>query len=392
MPRSRRKLLFHVLSALAALVLASTAGEAYLRWRMTRVLSTAADDLSPFAMGDVSNRDLLIRHTPSGRRLVKNARVLILNHFISRRDVHIRTNALGFRGPEVAVPKPPGVCRVLVLGDSITLGDYLPEEEGWVAALAASLEERTAPGKVEAINAGVGDTGLAEQLAILEETGLSTEPDLVVLAFYLNDSRPPWGFASEEGSPGWLCRKSALAWWICGRLRLGRWVGEHKERRFAWVRAAKDPAWAHSRSAFLALAHQARADWGAAWNPQSWETVAPLLDRLKRLSRERGFSVAVACFPVAFQVAADFEESTPQRELARLCRDRGFAFLDLLPLLREHRQERLFFDHCHPTAWANRLIGRAAAEFAAPLLAGSNRPPDMAHINFSGHDRSQVAK
>ena len=31
-------------------------------------------------------------------------------------------NALGFRGPEIALRKPPGTCRIVCLGDSTTFG------------------------------------------------------------------------------------------------------------------------------------------------------------------------------------------------------------------------------------------------------------------------------
>ena len=41
----------------------------------------------------------------------------------------------------------------------------------------------------------------------------ASRPDLVVVAFYLNDSRPPWGFtfSDEVGHPGWLRRHSVAA-------------------------------------------------------------------------------------------------------------------------------------------------------------------------------------
>ena len=70
------------------------------------------------------------------------------------------------------------------------------DEETYVKQTASALE--TALGyRVEVINAGVGDTGSQEQIDILEESGLQIQPDIVVLGFYLNDSRPPWGFSGE---------------------------------------------------------------------------------------------------------------------------------------------------------------------------------------------------
>jgi hypothetical protein len=66
--------------------------------------------------------------------------VTIRNHTISGLDVAIETNAYGFRGPELGAPEP-GRTRVLVLGDSITWGDYLPVEEVYVARAEAHLAD-----------------------------------------------------------------------------------------------------------------------------------------------------------------------------------------------------------------------------------------------------------
>ena len=51
-------------------------------------------------------------------------------------QVDFRVNALGFRGLEIAREKPPGVFRLLVLGDSIAMGVGLPDN----LVLSARLE------------------------------------------------------------------------------------------------------------------------------------------------------------------------------------------------------------------------------------------------------------
>jgi hypothetical protein len=66
------------------------------------------------------------------------------------------------------------------------------------------------PLPLETINASKGGISMSDELAILEETGLSTQPDIVVLAFYLNDLRESYGFQVGR-LPGWLDR-SYLAW------------------------------------------------------------------------------------------------------------------------------------------------------------------------------------
>ena len=72
---------------------------------------------------------------------------------------------------------------------------------------------------------------------------------------------------------------------------------------------------------------------------------------------------------MAFQVYADFVEDAPQKILEKQASDLGFAFLDLLPLLRQYRtrEKDIYFDWCHPTAKTNDMIGKAIAAFLLKL-------------------------
>ncbi|MEN8182073.1 MAG: hypothetical protein ABFS46_06015 [Myxococcota bacterium] len=98
------------------------------------------------------------------------------------------------------------------------------------------------------------------------------------------------------------------------------------------------------------------------------------LAALAKLSEDHGFRVAVVAFPVSFQVQADFLERTPQARLERRATALGFPFLDLLPLLREHRGEELFFDQAHLVASANALVARRIVEFLQSQVLPSVRP------------------
>ena len=50
------------------------------------------------------------------------------------------TNSMGFRGPEISVPKPPSTFRALVLGESTTLGMEMDDDETWPARLEVLLQ------------------------------------------------------------------------------------------------------------------------------------------------------------------------------------------------------------------------------------------------------------
>ncbi|MFH1314278.1 MAG: hypothetical protein ABIJ00_13765 [Candidatus Eisenbacteria bacterium] len=42
---------------------------------------------------------------------------------------------------------------------------------------------------------------------------------------------------------------------------------------------------------------------------------------------------------------------------------RRFGFVDLLPVLRGHRDKKLFFDQCHPGISANAIIGEEIGRY-----------------------------
>jgi len=351
------------LGVLALAVSGLVLSEAYLRLRTTFVVSRDGAVLE-------QNAGRLVRYTSKGKRLVPNARVVIRNHYLSKKHVTMDINSLGFRDVEPA-PRQPGELRILALGDSITWGDYLQADETWVERAERHLGKALPGRRVGVINAGVGDIGLKEELDLLEETGLSLAPDLVVVGFYLNDSRPPWGFPEEVGNPGWLRRHSLLADRIYRAAKLRRYLRRQGEQRFAWIRAFPRMDWANDRRAFESLTSLARYDWGAAWTDEAWTALGSELTRLQALSQRHRFAVAILAFPVSFQVYAKFLEDAPQRRMALQAAERGFAFLDLLPLLRAHASEDLFFDQCHPREETNDLIGAELARFLRDRFAWS---------------------
>jgi lysophospholipase L1-like esterase len=322
----------------------------------------------------VQDPDYLIRYTPHGRRLRPWVQAVIQNHYLSHKDVLIETNAYGFRDHEIPAQKAANEIRVLALGDSITWGDYLQADEVYEERAERILQERFPDRKIEVINAGVGDIGLDEEIDILKEQGLNTDPDVVLVGLYLNDSRPPWGFPSELGERGWWRRHSVLIESVWRQLRLRGWLREQGADRFLWIPAAGRLQWRTSEKDFRELVHLARYDWGAAWEGSYGEALADRLAELRSLSTAHGFKVMVVQFPVVFQVYADFLDNTPQESVQEETRSLGIDCYDLLPLLRSHRNRRLFFDQCHPNEYANDLIGRAVAEQLANVLPGTGGP------------------
>lgn len=103
----------------------------------------------------------------------------------------IRTNSEGVRAEGAhRRPKPPGVFRILLLGDSQAFGWGLDMADTLGAQLAAGLGG-TGEVEVEVVNAGVPGYNAAQEAAWLRARGLAYEPDCVVVLYIGNDMGLP---------------------------------------------------------------------------------------------------------------------------------------------------------------------------------------------------------
>jgi hypothetical protein len=94
-------------------------------------------------------------------------------------------NGQGFRDTrEFSYEKPEGELRILVLGDSFTIGYESAQDATYAAILERYLDSHGLPSEI--INAGMSGSSTAEALILLEEEGVKYGPDVVVLGFYTN--------------------------------------------------------------------------------------------------------------------------------------------------------------------------------------------------------------
>jgi lysophospholipase L1-like esterase len=106
-------------------------------------------------------------------------------------SVDVRLNALGFRDRRLPSPKPPGVQRVVALGDSFTQGYGVEEDEAWPRRLETVLDAR-GRGQYEVVNLGVPGTNPRDYVSHLQYPGLAYEPDVVLVTVMANDVQDRW--------------------------------------------------------------------------------------------------------------------------------------------------------------------------------------------------------
>ncbi|MCB4755440.1 MAG: hypothetical protein LHV69_00330 [Elusimicrobia bacterium] len=296
-----------------------------------------------------------------------------------------RINSLGFRGGEISIPKPPGTTRILFLGDSITLGGRLPQEVIFVERVAQKLKAKL-KNFIEVINAGTGDVGLLEEEETLKTKGLNLSPDVVILCWYLNDGRPPVGFPEETiyKNPAirWfneqgILKKSYLFGFLYDAMRrflVKRQIGlmDSKNRRFDWAEPYMKGEWVNDPKAFEELIRLARYDWGDAWNEKSQIMMFQKIKSLRDMTVARNARFGVVALPLHAQIYAAFEAplvDAPQTKLIEFCRQENIPCLNLLPALRKHKAEALFYDNCHYTPRGNEIVAEEIFHQAATLLS-----------------------
>jgi lysophospholipase L1-like esterase len=99
-------------------------------------------------------------------------------------DCDVRISSAGLRDREV-LPKPrPGVRRVALLGDSIAFGIGLPVED----TFADRIERELAGERVEVLDLAVPGYDVCDHAAVLEHRALAFAPDLIVVAYAINDA------------------------------------------------------------------------------------------------------------------------------------------------------------------------------------------------------------
>lgn len=109
---------------------------------------------------------------------------LVVDRRLRALPFEVRTNALGYRGAEIAATKGPDEYRVFFAGDSLTFGDFVDDNQ----TLPVQLEQRLSvcTPRVRVVNGGLGGSSIDTQRSLVERA-LGLAPDQVVLMFYEND-------------------------------------------------------------------------------------------------------------------------------------------------------------------------------------------------------------
>ncbi len=131
----------------------------------------------PFALED----NMYFSPDPfTGYRLKPNG----IGHFIL--GIEGRANSRGHRDREIDSKRPAGVVRILVLGDSFTVGANVTQEQAYPEVLEMLLIERLG-NKVEVVNTGVGGWNPFQYSQYYEHYGSALQAQVVIVGFFVGN-------------------------------------------------------------------------------------------------------------------------------------------------------------------------------------------------------------
>ena len=294
----------------------------------------------------------------------------------------IVTNSAGMRDHEHDLQKPPGVYRVLVLGDSFMEANQVEFEDAFVSVLEHRLRE--AVGRpIEVVNASVSGWGTDDELTYLMREGIKYRPDLVLVAMTLhNDVSDNLLDEYHEFRNGRIEQRPAtlVPWPSYLILKVKEWMASHshlyqvmlRATRANWVSTEARNLESHVGS-LLRRVPDDRIRTG-------WEMTRQLLQKLRQTADTVNARVVVTLLPLSVQVypetladflahnglkEADVDLFKPQEMMKVIGENIGVSIIDLYPVFRDTKTKCSCALFVQNDGHWNKLGHQIAAEEAA---------------------------
>jgi hypothetical protein len=307
---------------------------------------------------------------------------------------HPEVSSQGLRDDEVPVPKPEGTLRILILGDSVAYGEGVSRNKTFSNRLEGLLRKQFS--SAEVINAGVSGYTAYNELQYYLNKGREFEPDIVIVAFCMNDIVNPrlhWNYTKEKivnipdqaipnhdydlnhvwprmqklqaEKPPNLNEREKSLW---EHSKLYNTVERRVTRLFQrWTRdfltiKPKIPTYITGEDT---LSIEVLLD---ATSPE-WRWLTSIYGQLHEAVQADQATLIIALFPLAYQIDEDYP-FLPQNQIVEYCKQNSLLCIDLLASFRQHPKERIFllnnsgyYDIWHLTEYGHERSAEAILRF-----------------------------
>lgn len=290
-------------------------------------------------------------------------------YHLPQRTVDFQFNAEGFRDSAVhPVPKPAGIYRILIVGDSFTLGTDNQYDEIWPVLLERHMAEKKFPADI--IKAGVGEYDTRDELLMMQKLVPKYHPDLVLMAFLPNDifTNEPLD-ASARSAGDRPVAESMPSVPQFQTISFFRNLLLRNDYIYCGV------YWVTSRRQFFTYNQTALA-------ARQYQVTRELLTQANRYARSEGSRFVALSIPQHFQVLAKargfrlpgLAEDIVDRKMSELAGRQGFPWLSSLETLadhyRAHRLDLYYREDGHFTPLGNQVFSGWLIGALRPLMPG----------------------
>jgi hypothetical protein len=320
--------------------------------------------------------------------------------------VEIAMNSLGLRDPERGYQAPAGTLRLLALGDSFLEAHTVELPQMVSQVLERSLRSRGCPAEV--VNGGTAGYSTDQEYLFYTSEGVKYSPRIVLLFLFYNDivyndrqdyngrpkpifqkqpgglelhrypvkRLPPMKPPPDELDPGDEPGRSALFDWVRERL----WYGAPR----AYGALARLGLWRPMPRVPVRLFLRVYQRGPIEPIEQAWDKTADILEEFDRAVSANGARFLCLYVPSYMEIddrsweltralydmrPDEWDRNLVAERLRDISRQRGFAFLDLTPALREADRglwRRTYFPmDGHWTSWGHEVAAGAVSSFLA---------------------------
>ena len=246
-------------------------------------------------------------------------------------NVDFSTNSLGFRDYEYSITKPSGVKRILVLGDSVTLGWGVNLTDTYPKVLERMLNNKSKI-KYEVINTAVGNYNSEMEVNMLEQQ-FYLNPDAVVVGFFPNDAENT------------LIIKNDLIY----KLKKSFYIYP-----FFWDKYIKLSYLFASRNGnYTSMVHLYYSDeYGGK------ENLNRAFSKLSKLSKDKKFKVYVVIIPQFYNEFKDYDLNEAHSYIIELCKKERFICVDALKSFKPYKLKDIVisYEDAHPNPIGHKII------------------------------------
>src|SRR5262249_23605104 len=249
--------------------------------------------------------------------------------------------------------------RIVVVGDSVTEGSGVKQEEVFVNYVQALLGSR-----YEVINLAMSGLNTPQEIHLLEVEGLKYTPDVIIVNFVLNDCDFFSEFHAAEHFQNRQDTKIGLFGDITIDPRFKRFLKSSALIYFVKARA--------EHLLGVISGKEEKNYYTALWdNPECRKRILASFDSLQKLHEQHGFAVHVLLWP--FLINYDhYEFALIHKWVAQMAEQRGFKVLDLLSVYSSKWYRDLQVtaeDNIHPNGVGHRLSAQTYVDWSRQFFA-----------------------